>query len=316
MRDDFVHQPIVVATAPGKFILTGEHAVVYGTPAIACPVAGVHAKAEVYTANSGGITVDAIDINTQIRTNIDLTHPISLATNNLLQHLSVKTPPNFHIKLSSTIPIAAGLGSGAAITTALLKALAEAMGHKLATNELSDLVYEIEKLFHGTPSGIDNTVIAYAQPVWFIRDKTLQPMKCATPFDILIADTGVASETMRAVAGVRERYTQAITQYKAYFDEITEIGLQAKAAIETGSISDLGPLLDKNHVTLQHIGVSSPELDALVTAAKVAGALGAKLSGGGVGGNMIALVKPTAIKSVSEALTNAGATRVIHTQVN
>ncbi len=316
MCDDSVHQPIAVATAPGKFILTGEHAVVYGTPAIACPVAGVHAKAQVYPSDTEGIAVDAVDINTKIRTSIDLDHPISLATNNLLQHFEIEKAPALHVKLSSTIPIAAGLGSGAAITTALIKGLTQAMDLQLSTAELSSQVYEIEKLFHGTPSGIDNTVIAYAQSVWFIRDEALEPINTVSQFDILIADTGVASETMTAVAGVRERYTKAPSQYRAYFDAITELGHQARTHIENGHITALGPILSKNHVLLQNIGVSSSELNTLVDAATNAGALGAKLSGGGVGGNMIALVEPNTISSVTTALFNAGATRVIHTQVS
>ncbi len=315
MRHDPLHQPIATAAAPGKFILHGEHAVVYGVPAIACPVDGVQATAQVFTKDTPGIVVDAVDLNAQIRTQTDLDHPLSLATNNLLTHLGISAPPGLTVKLQSTIPIAAGLGSGAAITTALISALAQALGHQLDAATISNLVFEIEKLFHGTPSGIDNTVVAYAQPVWFIRDKELTPLKTNIPFHILIADTGIASETVTAVAGVRQRFEANPAQYQAYFDAIADLSHKAKASIETGDPSALGPLFNENQRLLQQIGVSNAALDALVSAATQAGALGAKLSGGGLGGNMIALVTQDTIDTVTTALQQAGATRVIHTYV-
>lgn len=315
MRHDPLHQPIATASAPGKFILHGEHAVVYGVPAIACPVAGVSATAHVYPKETPGIVVDAIDLNAQIRTQTDLDHPLSLATNNLLAQLGISPPPGLTIKLQSTIPIAAGLGSGASITTALIRALAQALGKQLTNATVSDLVFEIEKLFHGTPSGIDNTVVAYAQPVWFIRDQELIPLKTKTPFHILIGDTGIASETVTAVAGVRQRFDANPDQYQAYFDAIAALAHNAREIIETGNPAELGLLFNENHRLLQRIGVSNAELDTLVNAAKNAGALGAKLSGGGLGGNMIALVTADKIEPVTQALQAAGATRVIHTQV-
>ena len=117
------------------------------------------------------------------------------------------------------------------------------------------------------------------------------------------------------MADVRKRYTKSPDAYQAFFDRITALSHQAREAIRKGNTITLGHILNANHEVLRQIRVSSPELDRLVVAATEAGALGAKLSGGGVGGNMIALVEPSTIVTVSAALTAAGATRVIHTQV-
>src|SRR6185369_16516277 len=108
--------------------------------------------------------------------------------------------PNAVAMIQSSIPAASGLGSGAAVSASFARALADYLGHPLENGELSALVYEVEKTYHGTPSGIDNTVICYESPVYFVRDRILEPFVAARPFDILIADTGIKSPTRATVA--------------------------------------------------------------------------------------------------------------------
>jgi mevalonate kinase len=177
------------------------------------------------------------------------------------------------------------------------------------------LVYEVECLHHGTPSGIDNTVVVYGEPVYFVRGHPPQTFHIGQPFMLAIADTGIRSPTKIAVGDVRQAWEREPARFDGLFDQIAAIVEDARASIADGQPDRLGPLMDHNHALLQEIGVSCAELDALVAAALGAGALGAKLSGAGRGGNIIALVTAETASRVAEALQAAGAVRVIVTEV-
>jgi mevalonate kinase len=137
-----------------------------------------------------------------------------------------------------------------------------------------------------------------------------------TPLSLVIADTGVISSTRQVVGDVRRRWQAQPEHYEGLFDEIGAIARLAKSAIERGDPSEVGRLMDENHELLITLGVSSPGLDALVRAARAAGALGAKMSGAGWGGNMLALVEPGEGPTVASAVRAAGAIRIIFSQVS
>ena len=316
--------PAISASAPGKVILFGEHSVVYGQPAIAVPVTQVRAKA-IITARpdrpAGWVSLVAPNIGLESSLN-DLPEedPLSFVVNWVFDETAIPRPPAMTIRITSTIPIAAGLGSGAAVSVAIIRALSEFLGQPLPDDRVSALAYEVEKLHHGTPSGIDNTVITYAMPVHFRRNangKTLlvETFKVAQPFTILIGDSGIPSPTAITVGDVRLDWRADPNTFEEIFEGIGQIVDHSKRAIESGDNKALGTLMDENHALLVRMGVSSPELDKLVRAARQAGALGAKLSGAGRGGNMIALVRPVDAEQVAEALTAAGATNTIITEV-
>jgi mevalonate kinase len=244
-----------------------------------------------------------------------LIDPLAAIVNLTLAYLNCPRP-QLEITVHSTIPIASGLGSGAAISTAIVRALAQFAGRPdIAPEVVSQLVYEVEKLYHGTPSGIDNTVIAYQQPVYFLRGEPLQTFNVAHPFTVVVGNTGIASSTKKAVGDVRRGWEIDPARYEAWFDWIGAIVQQARSAIEAGTLDRLGPLLDQNHVLLRELDVSSLELERLILAAKQAGASGAKLVGGGRGGNMIALVNDQQREAVIAALKEAGAVNVLVTEI-
>jgi mevalonate kinase len=304
------------SSAPGKIILFGEHAVVYGRPALAIPVTQVHANVVVADSDRAGIWIDAPDVNLHAELNtLPSDHPIASVINNLFFLWRVSPFPNFEIKIPSTIPVASGLGSGAAVTVALTRALASHLHISITDEEVNIFTYEIEKIHHGTPSGIDNTVVTYAQPVYFIKGQPIEIFKVGAPFTIVIADTGVSAPTKESVGDVRKLWEADQAKWNKVFAEVGDISFAARRMIEEGSINRLGVLMDENHRLLQQMTVSSPELDRLVEAARKAGALGAKLSGGGRGGNMIALVTPESAETVSSALRAAGAKNTIITKV-
>jgi mevalonate kinase len=311
--------PAFAASAPGKIILLGEHAVVYGQPAIAVPVTQVQAKAVVtpdLAGEPGVIQISSTDMGIHSALN-DLPpgDPILETINLVLRTLDVKRMPSCHIKISSTIPIAAGLGSGAAISVAVIRALSGFLGHPMPAETVSKLAFEIEKIHHGTPSGIDNTVVTHAKPVYFVKDHTMELINIELPFVIVIGDTGMRSPTRETVGDVREGWQSDPSEYQRLFAAIGSITKTARLVIEKGHPERLGPLMDENHELLGEMGVSSDILDHLVSAAKGAGALGAKLSGGGRGGNMIALVKPSKAEAVAESLSASGAVNTITTTI-
>ncbi len=304
------------ASAFGKIILFGEHAVVYGRPALAVPVTQVYTDVEVSDSRLEGIWIDApaVHLHAELKT-LPSEHPIASTVNNLFFLYRVDPYPNLSIKITSTIPVASGLGSGAAVTVALTRALASHLRHSMKDEDVNAFAYEIEKIHHGTPSGIDNTVITYAKPVYFVKGKMIETFKVGQPFTFVIGDTGVPAPTNESVGDVRQLWLNDPARLDKIFDQIGDVSFSARCAIEAGMYDWLGELMNKNHTLLQELTVSSPELDRLVDAARSAGALGAKLSGGGRGGNMIALVKSEMAETVSFMLKTMGAKNTITTPV-
>jgi len=312
--------PAFSSSAPGKIILFGEHAVVYGRPAVAVPVTEVSAKVTL-TPNPRGqpgeLKISAPEIGLEaMLADLPAENPLARAIRLTASALKVSHIPAAGLRIKSNIPVASGLGSGAAVTVALMRSLSAFLGQTLPDERVSALAYEVEKIHHGTPSGIDNAVITYACPVYFIKNKPLVRLKPGRPFTIIIGDTGIASPTAVAVGDVRKAWQAAHDHYEALFDSAGAMADSARKAIENGNIELIGPLMDANHGLLRKIGVSCSELDRLVLAARDAGAWGAKLSGGGRGGNMIALASPDRADKIARSLLEAGAARVIVTDVS
>lgn len=304
------------ASAPGKIILFGEHAVVYGRPALAVPVTQVQAQVDISDSERPGIWIEAPDVGLSAELNtLPSDHPVASVIHNFLFLAHLSSFPNLEIRIASAIPVASGLGSGAAVTVALIRALSAHLDHLMTAEAINAFAYDIEKLYHGTPSGIDNTVITYGKPVYFVRGEPIETFKVGEPFTILIADTGIVAPTKESVGDVRRLWMNDRSRWETVFDKIGEISFTARRAIEAGKWEVLGDLMNENHALLQKLTVSSSELDHLVEAARGAGALGAKLSGGGRGGNLIALVRHEIAETLSTALREAGAKNTIITQV-
>ncbi len=309
--------PAFTATAPGKIILIGEHAVVYGQPAIAVPVTQVQARA-IVAAQPGGqefrVRAPAAGVDSPWEA-LPPENPLRAALAGVCRALGVTRLPAGSLKIVSTIPLAAGLGSGAAVSVAVIRALSAFLGENLPDEQVNALAYEVEKIHHGTPSGIDNTVVTYARPVYFVRGQPVETFRVRRPFTLVIGDTGIPAPTKEAVSDVRRGWQAEPQRYERLFAALGSLTRAARQAIEGGHPRRLGPLMNEAHGLLREMGVSSPELDRLVQAARQAGALGAKLSGGGRGGNMIALVPPEGAEAVLLAMRKAGAARVLTSEV-
>lgn len=307
----------VFGTASAKIILFGEHAVVYGHPAIAVPVSTIRAAASVelsHLPQTTRLRVFAQDVNQWV--NLDDPHEdgLSASIHRAISFLGFE-PLGTSAVIHSDIPLASGLGSGAAITAAFVRAVTLANSRYMSTETLNAIVYETERIHHGTPSGIDNTVIVYEKPIYFRRGHNLEPIHTTVPLVFLIGDTGTSAPTKESVADVRRLYENNRSQVETILNQIGQIAESSRALIESGDLLLLGRNMTDNHRLLQELTVSSTALDQLVDAALAAGALGAKLSGGGRGGNMIALVQSDTRQTVSKSLLRAGAVRVTETTV-
>lgn len=299
--------------------MLGEHAVVFGRPAIAVPVTQVQAKAIILAnpkGESGSIQIQApaIGVDSEYR-QLPAQHHLHETIHLTLQTLRVSHVPACTLRITSTIPVASGLGSGAAVSVAIIRVLSTFLGKPLDDQSVSSIAFEIEKIHHGKPSGIDNSVVTYKKPIYFVRDQPIATLDVPRPFTLVIGNTGIATPTSSTVLDVHRAWQTDPQRLNAIFDEIAQISQTARSMIENGSTDSIGPLLTKNHQLLCDLGVSCSKLDHLVQIALEEGALGAKLSGGGRGGNMIALVSPQKAASVCQSLLDAGATAAFSTVV-
>ena len=286
----------ISCSAPGKIILCGEHAVVYNQPAIAIPIHQVSTTTRVFAHPTGPrgqvrIISEAVNLDSEL-SELDLVNPLRKTIELVQAYFSIDHLPACEIRIGSTIPIASGLGSSASTSVSLIRALVQYLGHQLPDAEINQLANSAEKIHHGNPSGVDNTVITYERPVYFRRSQTVEFPAVAAPLNFVIANTGIPASTSEAVTWVKERWQKSSEHFENLFAEIGKITDQIRQHLSQGNITAIGPLLTQNHHYLQDIGVSCQALDSLVAAALDAGALGAKLSGGGLGGNMLTLVRP------------------------
>ncbi|MBN1874854.1 MAG: mevalonate kinase [Anaerolineae bacterium] len=303
-------------SASGKVILCGEHSVVYGRPAIAVPISDLRTRCWVEPAVPGsGLRLVATDLQKAVSLRAaPESHTLGKTARLVLEKLQAPEPDAV-LTVASEVPIASGMGSGAAVAVAIARALSAYLGSELPSDVVNDIAFEVEKIHHGNPSGIDNTVISWEQPVYFVRGHEPEMIDIRSSFHLIIANSGIAGSTREAIDEVRRRWTAMPGYYEMVFNCIGTIANAARAAVEQGAIQGLGTLLNQNHELLVTMGISISQLDQMVAAARKAGALGAKLTGAGQGGNMIALVEEPRIAAVTQALRDAGAVKLWVTTV-
>ena len=195
------------------------------------------------------------------------------------------------LTLEGNLYCASGIGASAASCVAIARALSDHFGLNLSDEEINEIAYEGEKAYHGTPSGIDNTASTFGGLIWFEKgeNNVMDKISLPYPVEIVMGNTGKVANTSAAVTGVRERKEKDPEKYNPKFDRAENIAYLAKDALQDEDYKEVGKLMNEIHKLLQQIEVSSKELDFLVKLARDHGALGAKLTGGGLGGNMIAL---------------------------
>src|SRR5699024_7391228 len=295
--------------AHGKIILIGEHAVVHNEPAIAIPFTSANVKITI-EKKLGESTIDSIYHTGKLNN-----APKTL--NNLMETLKAvcryfgATTENMHIKIISNIPAERGMGSSAAVATALVRALFNYFDAELTDELLNEFVTISEMIAHGNPSGLDAKVVSSDKSVYFVRNQGAEFFKVELPGYLIVADTGQQGETGEAVADVEKLVANVKTQAKSSISELGRLTTQARKMIEEQNVPGLGKVLSEAQLRLEKLTVSNEKLDLLVKTANECGALGSKLTGGGRGGCMIALTDlPEKAKDIANALLNAGAVDV------
>ena len=306
-----------VGEAPGKILLMGEHSVVYGHPAIAIPVRSVCARAEVVFTRNGGIEMLAPDIGEHVRggeNGASRLAPLVRLAEAMLKFFG-EVDQGLRISLHSTIPIGRGMGSGAALAVAIVRSICGALDRHLNWEQIAEWTMISEREYHGTPSGVDSAVVARDEAIYFVRNKTMQPVVVGpSVYHFVIADTGIESATGEVVKSVREAREHERAKYDSFFWELGSMTSMAREVIRTGALEELALCMNHAHKVLQSLGVSCPELDNLVQVSLENGALGAKLSGAGRGGAMLALLKDAGDAAALESrLRAAGAVDVFTT---
>ena len=294
--------------ASGKVILLGEHAAVYDKHVVALPLADA-VVARVLQAGSG-IQLTLCERGVEQALSFERSGnsgvAIGAALDLILERLQVDAE-NLAIRVESRIPAAMGLGSSAAFAVAIIRAVDQCFSLGLDNRGIDRLAFDCEKIAHGTPSGIDNNLATYGQPVLYskISATRTKPITLSETPPIVVASSGIRGSTRDQVAGVRARYDRNPALYSTIFDEIDEISMAGAAALRDADYAALGALMNVCHGLLNAIEVSIPELEAMIHVARQNGAIGAKLTGSGGGGSIVALC-PGREHEVAAALRTNG----------
>ena len=290
----------------GKIILFGEHAVVYGSRAIAAPVP-LAVRARVVDEEDGvWLVVPRWGVEQRLRSDSSKRHSFEQFAALTLEELGL-SDRSMRVEVYPELPRAMGLGGSAAVAVAIIRAMDRHFELGLADDEINDLAFRCEQVAHGTPSGIDNTVATYGQPLIYRRGDPPQfhSLNLPEPITFVIGLTGVESLTAKMVARVRQGHERNRDVYDTMFKGIDAVAGQAIEALKRNDLERLGELMNVNQGLLNGLQVSSWELEELIQIARENGALGAKLTGGGGGGSMIALCPENADK-VMQAMQDAG----------
>jgi len=299
------------SAAAGKVILLGEHAVVYDRHALALPIDAAVAAAVKDGEQGIRLTIPDWDIQQYWTVGDDSLNGAAAIVELILRELDCARH-DIDIDVNARIPLGMGLGSSAAFAVAVIRAVGKYMNVRMPDDDVNELALKCEKITHGTPSGIDNHVATFAKPILFRKggDSKSEVIKLEEPVPLVVAASGARGNTKTMVKGVRRRYQNDESLYSNLFDNIDDIVLAGAEALKASDYERLGNLMNVCHGLLSALGVSSPELERMVGIARSAGAIGAKLTGAGGGGSIIALC-PGKVKIVSRALASAGF-RIIH----
>jgi mevalonate kinase len=263
--------------------LCGEHAVVYGHPAIA--VAVDRSTRVSLTRRPGPTAVRSVHVDHRVRDALCTTLP----------------GEGFAVEVVTDLPVGRGMGSSAALAVAVVRAWADLEGEVVSADVVETRALPIERSFHGNPSGVDVAVSAHGGCLWFQRgEPSIREVLPCPPLPLVVLDSGADRETARMVAAVAARRPGCDADLEA----IGRLVREARVCLH--DVAALGAVLLENHRRLVALGVSTPELDTLVDLAMAHGATGAKLAGAGGGGVVLALAED------AERLLRAAAARDVH----
>jgi mevalonate kinase len=303
---------LVKASAPGKMILFGEHSVVYRGPAV---VLAIDRRANVYARkrDDSKIYIDADNLGFSGYFDGDEYTPVrgqawrgrnlgalNISVRKTLEYLGVEGGAS--IKVRSMIPIAVGLGSSAAICVATVAAIERLYDGGLKQEEISKIAFEGETIIHGRPSGVDNNVSTFGGVMSYDREEGIKRHELSIDLPFIIGNTRKKRSTKKMVEGVAALKKRNPTVMDEVIDSMSEISRKGLEALMANDPYQIGDLMNLNHGLLAGIGVSTMKLEILIHTARRNGALGAKLTGAGGGGCMIALAEEPDLSEIERAI--------------
>jgi hydroxymethylglutaryl-CoA reductase len=291
----------------GKVILLGEHSVVYGRHAIACPLP-MNMRALIEDTDKGvQLLIPRWGVEYELAKPREQRRSFEEAAGTILDELGL-TNRGMRIEVFPDVPRGMGLGGSAALAVAIIRALNIHFKLGLNDDEVNQLAFKSEEIAHGQPSGIDNTLATFGQPLVYRKGvpPLVELLNIPQPLSLVVGMTHTQGLTAKTVSNVRAAHARLPKVYDKMFDDIDSIALQAVSAIQENRLEDLGELMNINQGLLNALQVSTPELEKLIEVSRQAGALGAKLTGGGGGGAMLSLCADEAaaekVKNALEAL--------------
>ena len=303
------------ASAPGKIILTGEHFVVYGEPALVVAIdRRVMVKASERRDEAlrvvsdlgveGIFEGDSFTLEKGGPDSKRFLEPVHIAAEAVMSRIGVRR--GLDLEVQSTIPIGAGLGSSSAVSVATVASVGRALGVELSQQDIADLAFVAERFVHINPSGVDPTISTYGGVILYKRGEGIKRLQLTPNLSLVIGNTGLSRNTGSLVKYVRERRDRLPTVINPLIELAGVLTRRTVEALLEGDVQKFGELMDVNHGFLVAVGVSNEALDRLIYAARGAGALGAKLTGAGGGGCMVALCTRGTQATVAEAIRKAG----------
>lgn len=290
----------LLSAGHGKIILLGEHAVVYGRHAIAAPVP-LAIQAQIEDIDSGiELMIPRWGVEQSLHPEAKDPQSFDQPLATILEKLELTTRA-MRITVFANVPRAMGLGGSAAVAVSIIRAMDLHFRLNLTDEEVNRLAYECEKVAHGTPSGLDNTMATYGKTLIYRRGEPamVESIKPKAPIKMVIGMSGIESLTAKMVADVRKAWKRNNRLYEQIFDGIDRLVLAAVKAINDHDMEHLGDLMNVCQGQLNSLQVSSWEIEELIQLARRNGALGAKLTGGGGGGSIIALCPDNALEVVA-----------------
>lgn len=288
-----------VGEAHAKTILIGEHAVVYGKPAIALPLTTIKVKATVETLPADltpKIWLASTYYNGLLTEGPESLQGFTKLIQTIQQELAPKLDSSFKVTIESAIPLERGMGSSAAIGIAIIRAFYDYFEQTLTPGKLQALANISETHLHQTPSGLDATTCASEVPVWLIKNQTLATIPLNVDGYLVICDSGIKGQTKKAIQAVKARLHTTPIRTQQALDQLADLAYQTRTALKDNNLLKLAQIFKQAQQALQTIGVSNEAMDQLISASEQFGSLGSKITGGGQGGCFICLTAdlPTA----------------------